>query len=125
MRRPILLALACASLLVLSAAQQPPRGGAPAAIGPVSQIHPPRPNYTFPLGQTFVYQAEWKLWNAGLVTLTVASTGQDFRVGGTAESSGVVAVLYPVHDRLQSVCQRRRTRVRHPQKFKYRWHVHF
>ena len=97
MRRLILLALACAGLLLPAAAQQP------ASIGPVAQIHPPSPAYAFPLDQTFVYQAEWKLWNAGQVTLGLSSTGQDYRAHGTAESSGVVAVLYPVHDRFQSV----------------------
>ncbi len=73
------------------------------AIGPLSQIHPRAPGYAFPLGQTLVYQAEWKLWIAGSATISVTSSGQETRVSGAAESSGVVALLYPVHDRFQSV----------------------
>lgn len=105
MRRFLLLASAGVSLALAGglAAQQQPASPANPVIGPLSQIHPRSPGYAFPIDQQLVYQAEWKLWNAGSATITVTSTGQETRVSGTAESSGVVALLYPVHDRFQSV----------------------
>jgi hypothetical protein len=55
-----------------------------------------------------VYQAEWRLWTAGTARITVEDAGATMeRVTGTADSSGFVNVLYPVHDRFQSVFDRR------------------
>ena len=88
------------------AAQQPPP--APATIGPAAQIRPAPPNYAFPDGTTYVYEAEWRLWKAGTATLSIGSTGAETeRISGVADSSGVVALLYPVHDRFQAVFDRR------------------
>lgn len=81
-----------------SRAQSPPV----ASIGPVSHIVPPPPTYTFP-DETWVYNAEWRIWNAGTVTLGISRVGAEQRVSGTVESSGVISALYPVHDRFQSV----------------------
>ena len=77
-----------------------------ASIGPVAQIHPPPENYVFPNGQVFVYQAEWRLWTAGIVRLGADNVAGEERVNGSAEAGGVVALLYPVHDRFQSVFSR-------------------
>src|SRR5512140_582437 len=94
------LALLCTGLGLALATQQ-------AAIGPVSQVHPAPENYSFPNGQSFVYDAEWRLWTAGTARITVDQAGDNERISATAESSGVVSVLYPVHDRFQSVVDRR------------------
>ncbi len=75
-------------------------------IGPAAQIHPPA-DYVFPNGQSFVYQAEWRLWNAGTARITVEPAVDNERITASADASGVVAVLYPVHDRFQSVVDRR------------------
>ncbi len=71
-------------------------------IGARSRIDPPAPGYRFPDGLTYVYAAEWRLWNAGTATLRFAAGDMQHRVFGTADSSGFVAVLYKVHDIFQS-----------------------
>jgi hypothetical protein len=81
-------------------------GQQPANIGPIAQIHPAPDNYVFPNGQTYVYQAEWRLWTAGTARITMDEAGGNQRVSTTADSSGVVALLYPVHDRFQSTFDR-------------------
>jgi hypothetical protein len=90
------LALLCVALAV---SQQP---APPASIGPVAQVHPPPPNHVFPNGQSLIYEAEWRLWTAGTARISLDLAGSNQRVSGTVDSSGVVALLYPVHDRFQS-----------------------
>ena len=97
-------ALVCAALAASLAGQQPV---APNSVGPVAQIHPAPESYVFPNGQSFVYEAEWRLWTAGTARITLEQAGDNERVSATAESSGVVALLYPVHDRFQSIFDRR------------------
>ncbi len=94
-------ALLCMAVVMTVAAQQPG-----AVIGPLSQIRPPA-DYVFPNGQSFVYEAEWRLWTAGTARITVEPAGDNERISATADATGVVAVLYPVHDRFQSVVDRR------------------
>jgi hypothetical protein len=62
----------------------------------------PRPEYQFPVGQTYVYGAEWRIFNAGIATLRMEKAGQENRVVGTANASGTVALLYHVQDRFES-----------------------
>ncbi|HVZ18912.1 MAG TPA: DUF3108 domain-containing protein [Terriglobales bacterium] len=73
-----------------------------ASIGPVSHIIPPPANFVIP-EETYVYNAEWRIWTAGTVTLGISREGAEQRVSGTAESAGVVSMLYPVHDRFQAL----------------------
>lgn len=105
--KPLLFAtvcvLLCAGFVITFGAQQPPT----ATIGPLAQIHPPPDNFAFPNGQTFVYEAEWRLWTAGIATISLDQPGDNERITASAESSGVVALLYPVHDRFQSLVDRR------------------
>ena len=84
-------------------AQQPQTPRAPGdVIGPISHIIPPPANYAF-AEETYVYDAEWRIWKAGTVTLGISREGTQQRVSGSAESMGVVSMLYPVHDRFQSL----------------------
>lgn len=62
----------------------------------------PRPEYQYPVGQTYVYGAEWRVFNAGVGTLRLEQAGQENRVVGTANAAGTVALLYHVHDRFES-----------------------
>lgn len=71
-------------------------------IGPLSHIVAPPANFVF-TEETYVYNAEWRIWKAGTVTLGVSREGAEQRVSGTAESAGVVSMLYPVHDRFQAL----------------------
>jgi hypothetical protein len=82
-----------------SAQQKPPM----ATIGPAPvQIAPPRPNYAFPDGRSYVYFAEWHLITAGTGIVRMDTEGSERKVTATAESSGAVNVIFPVHDRFES-----------------------
>ena len=102
-----LFVLAVAATTFSSLAQQPASPQLP-AVSNASAIHPPPENYQFPKNLTLAYQAEWRLWTAGSARFTLEDAGANMqRITGTAESSGFVSALYPVHDRFQSVFDRR------------------
>jgi hypothetical protein len=84
---------------ILPAQQGPPT----ATIGPAPvQIAPPRPNYPFPDGRSYVYSAEWHLITAGTAVVRMEVAGTERKVTATAESAGAVNVIFPVHDRFES-----------------------
>jgi hypothetical protein len=62
----------------------------------------PRPEYQFPVGQTYIYGGEWRIFNAGTATLRMEQAGKENRVVATASAAGTVALLYHVQDRLES-----------------------
>ncbi len=66
------------------------------------QIHPPAENYKFPAGATYVYSVDWRVFTAGTATLRMDSANGEQRVVGTADSAGVVSLLYKVRDRFES-----------------------
>jgi hypothetical protein len=78
----------------------PAPAGGPVIAAP--SIAKPRPEYQFPVGQTYVYSAQWRVFNAGVATLRMEKAGRENRVIGTADASGTVAVLYHVLDRFES-----------------------
>lgn len=85
---------------ILSAQQPPP---STATIGPApAQIAPPRPNYPFPDGHAYIYSAEWHLITAGTATVKMEASGSDRKVSASAESSGAVNIIFPVHDHFES-----------------------
>lgn len=95
--------LLCCLILaaMLSAQQAPPT--AITTIGPAPvQIAPPRPNYPFPDGRGYVYSAEWHLITAGTAVVKMEAAGNERKVTASAESSGAVNVIFPVHDRFES-----------------------
>jgi len=83
-----------------SAAQKPP--GVSDTFSSGAQIHPPPADQTFPVGQVARYSGEWHLMTAGTATLAMHSAGANHTSVMTADSAGVVNMLYPVHDRLES-----------------------
>jgi hypothetical protein len=86
---------------MLSAQQAPPT--AITTIGPAPvQIVPPRPNHTFPDGRSYVYSVEWHLITAGTAVIKMEAAGNERKVTASAESSGAVNVIFPVHDRFES-----------------------
>jgi len=90
----------CVALLGFAVAQQVPTasiGAAPA------RITPPPPNYLFPDGQSYVYGTEWHLINAGTGVVRMETSGSERKVTATAESRGVVNVIFPVHDRFEAL----------------------
>ena len=66
-------------------------------------IRAPEGNHHWPDFETYHYEAEWKLWNAGLATLRLQpGPGGQKQVFGTADSVGFVSLLYSVRDRFES-----------------------
>jgi hypothetical protein len=81
-----------------STSAQPPA----AVVERASRIEPPLSSYKFPAGTTYVYQAEWRLWNAGIASLRMEPAANEMHVHGTANATGFVALLYHVHDTFDS-----------------------
>lgn len=72
-------------------------------IESASHVQPPPPTYKFPHGQNLIYGGEWRLFNAGTATLQLEKSGEEGRIVINADSTGAVALLYHVHDRMESV----------------------
>ena len=72
-----------------------------ATIGAAARIEPLRPGFNFPT-QTLRYEAEYRFWTAGVATLKVQRSGAQMHLVGTADSTGVVAMLFRVQDRFES-----------------------
>jgi hypothetical protein len=72
-----------------------------ASIGAGAHIQPLRPGFDFPR-QTLRYEAEYRFWTAGVATLRVERIGNQEHISGTADSTGVVALLFRVQDRFNS-----------------------
>jgi len=68
------------------------------SAAPSARVLPPPPNYAFPNGQTYVYDVEWHLFNAGTARVGLAVDGGQQHVTAMADSAGVVSALYKVHD---------------------------
>ncbi len=85
--------------VMLQAQQVPPAASVRSAP---AQIVPPRSNYPFPDGRSYVYSTEWHLITAGTAVVRMDAAGSDRKVTATAESSGVVNILFPVRDRFES-----------------------
>jgi Protein of unknown function (DUF3108) len=73
-----------------------------ASVGATKEISPPRPNYPFPDGEGFVYSAEWHMITAGTGIVKMETAGNERKVTASAESQGVVNVIFPVHDRFEA-----------------------
>ena len=108
-RAPIRLALARTLLLAFlpialqdHSAVNRPAGKTPPVkeilISPEAKIYPPPENYTFPLQQTLVYNAEWHSFNAGTARLHLESSDQGRHAVVVADSAGLVNFFYKVHD---------------------------
>ena len=90
----------CALLLLqLGLAEQVPSASIETARVRISR---PPSNYSFPDGQSYVYSAEWHLINAGTGVVRMQVAGDHRVVTATAESRGVVNVIFPVHDRFEA-----------------------
>ncbi len=74
----------------------------PGQMEAASRILPPPPTYRFPNKTTYTYIAEWRLFDAGVATLHTEAAGNEQHVVATADAVGAIALLYHVHDRLES-----------------------
>ena len=106
----VLAVLSFAALAANSAAgnQQPQAAHTPAppqaqtTISSGSHVQSLRPGFQFPYGQTFNYEGEWRFFTAGMATVRLDRAGTQNHVTVTADSTGVVALLYRVQDRFES-----------------------
>lgn len=83
--------------------QSPPQsvpGATPSNTIPA--IQPPSSAYHFPAGQTFAYSVDWRLFTAGTTAVRFDSVNEQQRVTANADSVGAVALLYHVHDHIES-----------------------
>ena len=62
----------------------------------------PPATYQFLEGSNFAYAVEWHFFTAGTATIHVEGSGAEKHVAATADSAGVVNMLYTVRDRFQS-----------------------
>ena len=72
-------------------------------IESASRVQSPPADYKFPHGQNYIFGGEWRLFNAGTATLHFENTGAESHIVMTADATGAVALLYHVHDRMESV----------------------
>lgn len=86
------------------------------SIGPLSHVQAPSPNHSFPNGVNYVYNVEWRLWTAGTASLRIENAGEQQRITASADSAGVVSLLYTVHDHFESLFDRRSFCSQHIQK---------
>jgi hypothetical protein len=110
----LLFSAACASSLLSQSSPRPvapspanpaqsdSSKNAPPAVAAGSMLSPPAPTYTYPDGQTFTYNVEWRLLRAGTATLHLDTVNGERHIVATADSTGAVALLYHVHDRLET-----------------------
>ena len=92
-------------------ATQPSRTSHPSAPQPAAKaaapaaqpllLQPLRPGYEFPR-QTLRYAAEYHFVTGGLANIRIERQGNQEHIYGTADSTGVVAMLYRVQDRFNS-----------------------
>ncbi|MCI0356633.1 MAG: DUF3108 domain-containing protein [Acidobacteria bacterium] len=83
-------------------AAQPPAAEQKSAAEPVSEIRPPQPGHRFPNGESWVYQVEWRIFDAGVATLRTEPAGREQRITATANSTGVVSMLFLIRDRFEA-----------------------
>src|SRR6185437_9163072 len=99
----VLLLLALATILGGWQSQTSPQPAFSAATSTsISAIQPPSSGYRFPAGQTFTYSVDWRLFTAGTTAVRFDSVGEEQRINADADSVGAVALLYHVHDRIES-----------------------
>lgn len=84
-----------------AATPSPPASALAASITAPSIVKP-RPEYQFPLGQTYVYGGVWRIFNAGTATVRMEQAGPENRVLGTASATSAAALLYRVQDRYEA-----------------------
>ncbi len=78
--------------------------GLAAAAVPSSAAVPPR--IRIAPGERLYYSATWRLWPAGHALLTLGRRGPRREITFSAASTGVVSVLFPVRDQIESFYHR-------------------
>lgn len=95
------LALAVLGFCALGADPHPQSHSGP-QVSSASRIEPLRAGFQFPRGQTLHYAGDWRFFDAGVATLRIDPAGSQEHVSATADSTGVVTMLYRVQDRFNT-----------------------
>lgn len=109
-RSSALAAVALVLGTVAGALGGPPRNEASPATdlkgalqtSPAARILPPSARYRFPAHQTYFYNADWHLVNAGTARVTMESSTDGQHAVVTADTSGFVNLLFAVHDQFRT-----------------------
>jgi hypothetical protein len=110
-----LLLLGMLPLLVSS--QRNPEPPRTVRVPPPSGSLPPAP-LPFQRGETFHYNISWKIFDAGIATMTLTDRFRNqeeevYRISATVRSTGIVSTFFPVSDtfesylQIQELCSRR------------------
>ena len=91
-----------ASAQTSSAAHTSAPAQAEAKVSSAVRIEPLRPGFELPNGQTLHYEADWRFVTAGIASFHLERAGSQEHLEGTADSTGVVALLLRVADRFNS-----------------------
>ena len=70
---------------------------------PTTQIVAPNTGHQFPDNIHYTYSVEWHFITAGIATIHMETVGSEKHVVSTADSAGVVNMLYTVRDQFTSV----------------------
>lgn len=97
-RRTVLLIFGLTLFVAADAQEMTQAQNAEVEAAPVSRIVPPPDFFHFPEKQKFVYSVEWHMLNAGTATIFFESSNANQHLHSTADTSGLVNKIYPVHD---------------------------
>lgn len=83
------------------------KGAPPRAPLPPTKAAVPLPSAPFQLGETFTYNISWKIFDAGIATMTLDDRfryqdDEVYKITATVKSSGLIATLFPVQDFFES-----------------------
>jgi hypothetical protein len=67
---------------------------------------PPAPGFSFPVHQTLIYTADWRVFPVGVATFHLDQAGGMQRIVATGVSAGAVNLLFRVNDRFESYLNR-------------------
>jgi hypothetical protein len=105
----LLIAFVCVTAAFAPSLQSGKKTAAPDLASTAEQsvmvapsIAHPRAEYQFPVGQTYIYSAEWRVFNAGIATLRLEQAGPEHRAVATADAAGTISLLYHVQDKLEA-----------------------
>jgi hypothetical protein len=74
----------------------------PAAPVVIPTLVPPAPGYVFPAHQTLTFTVDWRVFTGGTAVFHLEQQGDKLKVSATADTVGVVNMMFPVVDRFQS-----------------------
>src|SRR5438105_6739508 len=96
------IALSCTLAVLIALERQPRIEAQTASVSAASHIVPPSPSFHVPENQKFVYSVKWHLLDAGSATVLIQPSNSSKHLRATADTSGVVNRIFPVHDTLDA-----------------------